>query len=513
MGRPHPLVLLRRHATINLAAYPAVLAMSRVTSTPTEQLAQGRRSSFAKVIERKVWDFVLREGVLRPGEKALVAVSGGGDSTAMLLALSRLAPAAGWSLTVAHFDHMLRSSEEAAEDAAFVSRLSSQLGLPLVCGRGDVARRVKTRGESVEQAARVLRYRFLATQARAAGATVVLLGHTVDDQAETVLLHLIRGSGVDGLAGMRPRSLWPLGGGPDAGRPVLALRREEMRRYCREHRVEPRDDPTNEVLLATRNRVRLEVLPVLRGLNSRVDEALARLANAAADDAVLLRAMAEGALNASAQMKGRYLSLDLTRFQEIPPALRARVLRLGVGRLLGSAEDLESVHVDALLKLAGSRPGRASLPHGLVAVRDSKSLTLCRGELPIARAIEEMPLIIPGVTKAGGWRFEAEYVALPRAVSQRGHLVVYMGAAAVAGGMRIRSRRPGDRMRPLGLGGEKKLQDLFVDAKIPASERDGIPLLVADWGIAWVPGLCLDERARVTESTEQCVRVRAMRPG
>ena len=512
MGRPHPLVL-RGRATINQAAFPAVFAMSRVTSTPQEQPAHGRRSSFARAIERKVRDFVLKMGVLRPGEKALVAVSGGGDSTAMLLALSRLAPAAGWSLTVAHFDHMLRSREEAAEDAAFVSRLSSQLGLPMVCGRGDVARRVKTKGESVEQAARVLRYRFLATQARTTGATVVLLGHTLDDQAETVLLHLIRGSGVDGLAGMRPRSAWPFGRGPDAGRPVLALRREEMRRYCREHRVEPRDDPTNELLLATRNRARHDVMPALRGLNPRVDEALARLATAAADDAAVLRATAENALNAIAQVNDGYLSLDITGFQAIPAALRGRVLRLAVGRVFGSSDDLESVHVDALVRLAGLRSGRASLPHGLVAVRDSKSLTLCRGELPKARAIEEMRLIVPGAAEAGGWRFEAVYAGRPETVSPRGRLVAHLDADAVAGGMHIRSRRPGDRVRPLGLGGEKKLQDVFVDAKIPASERDGIPLLVADWGIAWVPGLCIDERARVTESTEQCVRVRARRPG
>jgi tRNA(Ile)-lysidine synthase len=286
-----------------------------------------------------------------------------------------------------------------------------------------------------------------------------------------------------------------------------------MRRYCREHRVEPRDDPTNELLLATRNRARHEVMPVLRGLNPRVDEALARLATAAADDAAVLRATAENALNAIAQVKEGYLSLDITGFQAIPPALRGRVLRIAVGRVLGSSDDLESVHVDALVRLAGLRSGRASLPHGLVAVRDSKLLTLCRGELPKARAIEEMRLIVPGTAEAGGWRFEAAYAGRPETVSPRGRLVAYLDADAVAGGMHIRSRRPGDRVRPLGLGGEKKLQDVFVDAKIPASERDGIPLLVVDWGIAWVPGLCIDERARVTERTERCVRVRARRPG
>jgi tRNA(Ile)-lysidine synthase len=211
---------------------------------------------------------------------------------------------------------------------------------------------------------------------------VVVAGHTLDDQAETVLLHLIRGSGLDGLAGMRPRSAWPIGRGPEVARPLLALRREETGRYCRELGIEPREDPTNELLLATRNRVRHEVLPVLRTLNSRVDEALVRLADSAAEDAEALDGLAADAVRGAGRLRKRKgaFELGIEALGQLRPAIRARAVRLALSRVLRSEGDIEAAHVQALDRLVDSRPGRASLAHGLVAVRDSRSLTIYRGE-------------------------------------------------------------------------------------------------------------------------------------
>jgi tRNA(Ile)-lysidine synthase len=160
--------------------------MARIAVKDRPQSSHAGRSP---ALENRVRLFIERHGALGPGERVLMAVSGGGDSTAMTLILARLAAESGWLLAVAHFDHRLRGREDAAADREFVSELASSLGLPLVQGAGDVARRARARGESVEQAARVLRYRFLARQAKAVGATVVATGHTLDDQAETVLLH------------------------------------------------------------------------------------------------------------------------------------------------------------------------------------------------------------------------------------------------------------------------------------------------------------------------------------
>jgi tRNA(Ile)-lysidine synthase len=448
--------------------------------------------------------------VFRPGETVLVAVSGGADSTAMLFILSRLAGAAGWRLIVAHFDHRLRGREEAGADREFVAGLAARLGLPFVQGAGDVARRARTRRESVEQAARALRYRFLATRARAAGATAVAVGHTLDDQAETVLLHVIRGSGLDGLAGMRPRAGWPLGRGPEVGRPFLEVRREETLRYCRALGIQPREDATNEMLLATRNRVRHQVLPVLRGLNPRIEEALARLSDAVSDDVNELEARAAGVLVAAQTVRNGALSLDLEMLQALGPGVRVRVLRLAFRSVTGSMADIEAAHLDALGRLVASRPGRLSLPHGVVALRDSRALTLRRGEPEPAPEIPETPLSLPGITNAGDWRIEAEFVRRPLTDGGRKRpLEAYLDAEAVCAGLWIRQRRPGDRMRPIGLGGTRKLQDIMVDAKIPRGQRENVPVFATDWGVAWVAGICLDERAAASPSSGRVLRITA----
>lgn len=472
-----------------------------------------RSQSFTRLIEGRVRQFIEGRGVFLPGESVLLAVSGGGDSTAMVLILHQIAAAYGWRLTVSHFDHQLRGREASAADLQFVSELARSLSLPFVSGAGDVARRARSKGESVEQAARILRYRYLSLQARASGATIVASGHTLDDQAETVLLHLIRGSGLDGLAGMRPRSPWPLGRGPELGRPLLGLRRVDTRRYCREMGIEPRDDATNQLLLATRNRVRHEVLPVIRRLNPRVDEALARLAEVASEDAATLEAQAAEAFRACMRRQKRGVSLSLEALRDLRPAIRSRVLRLALSRALGSDLDIEAAHLAAVTRLVDSRPGQASLAHGVVAVRDSRTLSLVRGKPAAAKEIPETPLAVPGLTEVGGWRFEVEFIDSPGTARGRTLLEVHLDAEVVSGGLWVRSRRRGDRLRPAGLGGTKKLQDIMVDAKVARGERDGVPVVAADWGIAWVAGLCLDERAVPGRGAGRVVRLAARRIG
>lgn len=469
-----------------------------------------RSQSFTRLIEGRVRRFIEERAVLLRGESVLLAVSGGGDSTAMVLILHQLAAAYGWRLTVSHFDHQLRGREESAADLEFVSQLARSLSLPFVSGGGDVARRARSKGESVEQAARALRYRFLGTQARKVGATVVAAGHTLDDQAETVLLHLIRGSGLDGLGGMRPRSPWPLGRGPELGRPILGLRREETLRYCRELGIAAREDPTNEMLLATRNRVRHEVMPVLRKLNPNVERALTRLADAAHKDVTELQAQAEGAFRQIGRSRAGVLELNLVALQALKPAIRSRVLRLALSRVLGSDRDIEAAHVEAVTKLVDSRPGQASLSRGVTVVRDSRAMRIQRASPPVTAPIPETSLEVPGVTEVAGWRFE---VTDSQRRKSRSVMEVDLASGVAAEGLRVRSRRPGDRMRPLGLGGTKKLQDILVDAKVPREERDGVPVVVTDAGIAWVVGVCLDERAVPGGKSGRLLTLRARRMG
>ena len=465
-----------------------------------------------KALQGRVLRYVQRHIVLNRGERALVAVSGGQDSSALLLIVSRLAKDLGIELTVAHFDHRLRSREEARADEEAVGTLAGRLGLPLVMGSGDARRRAARRGESIEEAARNLRFAFLAREAKRLQANVAVLGHTRDDRAETALLHLLRGSGLDGLVGLRPRSAWPFGPGPALARPLLEVTRAETARYCREAHISPREDPTNLLLEATRNRLRHEVMPALRRFNPRLDEALCRLGDAAAGAAAHLDAAAEGAWQALATVGRRAVTFPRQGLEGLSPAVRQRLLRRAVRHLAGRAADVEAVHVEALGEALGRRRGAVALPHGLSVRVGRQEVRVAAGGPARARRIEETPLAVPGRTELPEWMVTAQVVAPPPAPPRpRTRFEAWLDADAVGELLVMRSRWPGDRLRPLGLGGQRKLQDVLVDAGVAEEERDGVPLVCASWGIAWVVGHRLDERAALREGTRRALRLRFRR--
>jgi tRNA(Ile)-lysidine synthase len=472
---------------------------------PDEPQAAGTRRAtpFTRDLERRVLRFVRGRGVLLPGERVLAAVSGGQDSMALLAVLGRLAERLDIQLTVAHFDHMLRSRQEARDDEAAVHDLAADLGLSFVTGAADVPARVRQQRESVEGAARQLRFDFLGREAKRLKAKVVALGHTRDDRAETVLLHLLRGSGLDGLIGLRPRSDWPLGRGPALARPMLEITRTETLRYCREAGLTPREDPTNLLLQATRNRLRHEVLPLLRRVNPRLDEALCRLGEAAAADIDHLEAAADAEWQSQAAFEDGGVVFPRRTFASLSPALRARLLRRAVGHLAGAAVEPEAVHVAAVEEAVAKRRGSVSLPHGLTASVGARNVRIgWRSSRMTSLAIAETPLAVPGRTDLPGWTVLVEIVKPPPPQPRpRTRFEAWLDSDAVGPQLIVRSRRPGDRLRPLGLGGEKKLQDVLVDARVPREERDAVPLVCAPWGIAWVVGHRLDERAALGEGS------------
>lgn len=438
------------------------------------------------------------------GARLVAAVSGGPDSLALLHALHSIADSHALSLHVAHVDHGLRPSS--AGDAEFVRGRAEALELPYTIAAVDVARRGD--GSFSEAAARDARYGVLDSVAKAEGAAAIATGHTLDDQAETVLLHAVRGAGLAGLRAMSVLGDSPAGGAARVFRPLLGARRGETAAYCRELGLTPLEDETNGDPRIPRNLLRLEVVPLLERVNPRAAQALARLAATAggAQDFLDAALDAEG-LSLAAAVEGA-VALDRERLRELHPALRALAVRRACAEA-GGTVTLDAVHVEAVLRLAEGPAGReAPLPGGVLAEARHDALVFHPPGAPTPSPFAgEHGLPVPGVTAVGGWRVETQLVPVPESLEWT-PFTAHLDADALGGELCLRARLPGDRFQPLGMAeGSRKLQDFLVDAHVPRRERDAVPLLASPRGVAWVVGLAVAHWARVTPETRRALRV------
>ncbi len=459
----------------------------------------------------------LETGLLRAGadfsQPLLLAVSGGPDSTALLLGCCALRDRTGMSIAAAHFNHELRSG--AGGDARFVEDLCSTLGVSFTGGAEGVALFARRERLSVEQAARDLRYAFLARASAQARAQGVATGHTLDDQAETVLLHLVRGSGTRGLAGMRPRSVrTPAHGAPALTvlRPMLGISHADALGYCRARGVAPRSDPTNRDIKFARNRIRLRVLPEMVKLNPEAVRAIARMANAAADDSDALEATADVVRRRA--LRRPPAEFDRRQLVAAHPALARRLLVTAFEAVAGTAEALESSHLAAMLAAAAAGAGRSlDLPHGvkfetthaIANLTPTTGSTQATSALPAS--VPEFQVVVPGVTGLpGGIVIEASVVARPRSPSGSG-ATVHVEAGLARAPLLVRSRRRGDRFHPLGMPGPAKLQDFFTGQHVARELRDRAPLVEGPHGIVWVAGYRIAEWAKVPRGAKRALKL------
>jgi tRNA(Ile)-lysidine synthase len=449
----------------------------------------------------------------------LLAVSGGPDSTALLLGCCALREKIGLKAVVAHFDHRLRPGS--AGDGEFVQRLCDSLGVRFIAGSGDVARRARRRRESVEAAAREMRYAFLARAARDSGAQGVATGHTLDDQAETVLLHILRGAGLGGLAGMRPRSRRrATGGGPalTVFRPLLEVRHADAAAFCAARDIQPREDPTNRDLRFARNRVRLKVVPELERLNPRVAEALGGLAEAAAEGIAVI----EGRMPRIEEGVPAAESVTLSRRQlrSAPKAVAHRMLIGAFEAASGSRAGLEKRHLSSMLAAAAAGAGRSvDLPAGVRFESGHTDVRLTRGRGQMDQAqrrftAPESTFPVPGRLRlAGGPTIKADVVARPRSVDDGAPNVAYVDPSLADEVLKVRGRRRGDRFHALGMAAPGKLQDFFVGQHVPREHRDRVPLVVSPRGIVWVAGYRIAEWAKLNPGAERALRIELLGGG
>jgi tRNA(Ile)-lysidine synthase len=522
------------------------LGLFRVAGAKQEAIAMNKIK-----LESKVVDFISRHSLVSPGEVVVVGVSGGADSVCLLHVLTKLQKEIGIKLHAAHLNHQLRGVESDA-DAKYVSNLAGSLGVPITIDRQDVAAYRIERNFSIEEAARELRYAFLGRVAREVGANRIAVGHTRDDQVETILMHTLRGTGITGLCGLAPCSpmaydsqgmsgpAFPLSLRAEALsvakgqrsnllviRPLLNITREETTSYCQEHQLAPRIDSSNLSLSFFRNRLRLQLLPLLRQYNQGIDQALLRLADIAKEDNAFIEQQTSELWGEVAKQENNAIYLDRKQIASLPIALQKQLLRAAVTKLAGDTRDIEASHIEAARSLLNKPVGKKiSLPHGFICQGGYDEIVIAstakQSQLPpcpFPPLPGEFPLKVPGKTVFPGWKVLASIVG-ERVVSLslRGALSTGAGTCQsnlVAGfdlyktgtELFVRQRRPGDKFQPLGMSMPKKLYEFMVDAKIPRSWRSHIPIVCSPQQIIWVVGWRIDDRVKITEANKEILRL------
>ena len=472
-------------------------------------------------IAERVHAAIRQHGLLGRGSRVLVGFSGGADSTALLHLLCALAPRLGLTLVIAHLHHGIRG-RAADEDARWARKIGRKLGLRTIVGRADVPALARRASISIEMAARQARNAFFLSAARRARCSAVALAHTADDQAETVLMRLARGAGLEGLRGIARSSAIE---GLRRVRPLRDVRRVDLETWLRRSGIAWREDETNRDVSILRNRVRHQILPLLEAeLNPRVREALCRAADLLEGDNALLNTLAEtrfaqaargGELDVAAGADDAGLDLE----SEGGRALWRRVIRkwlTAAGAPAGALEFEPVERVLGLLRCAGRGKGMAvSLPGNWEARRSGARLRCGAAGRPAPGAGGRLSvpgrLTLPGL----GLRVIAERRA--GIVRERGKMGHYPAEASVSSRMlgrrclRVRTWRPGDRIEPWGLDGSRKLQDVFTDAKVPRAERDCIPVFECGGRVVWVPGYRIARGWAVESERAPAVRLRVLK--
>lgn len=413
-----------------------------------------------------------------PGGRVLCALSGGADSMALLTVLERLAKEREFTLHAAHFNHQLRG-EESQRDEAFVTDWCQKRGIPLVIGRGDVAQQAQEEGKGVEETARAMRYGFLTEAARELEADRIATAHNADDNAETVLLHLARGTGLDGLTGIPPvRGLLI--------RPLLATTRAHIEAWLEAEGIPHVEDSSNQNDAYARNRLRREVMPVMRELNPAFVTTLTANLVHLRQDRDLLHNLAEKATKYAQVADGRVtiparVLVGLAR----PVAVRA------VKQLLAKVErfEISSVHIDQILALAAGTSPSATirLPDGLFAWREYENLVLCPSEaMPSGFSLRL--LTGPGVFALdNGWAIEIQETICPDPPAQEEY-EWHIDSQTVTFPLVLRARQPGDQLRLPGRRA-KTLKKWYIDEKIPRQKREHLPVLADESGLLAAAGL------------------------
>jgi len=452
---------------------------------------------------KKVKDTISRYGMIRFGDRVVVAVSGGADSVCLLDMLHEL----GVEILVAHFDHGLRPDDDEAE-TRFVKSLAASLDLPFETKKASPS--MLTGAGPLEERARNARYRFLEEVKEKFSAQKIAVGHNLNDQAETVFMRLLRGSGTSGLAGIPPVR------DGNIIRPLIEISREEILTYIEQRGIKYLTDPSNFETRFLRNRIRLELLPNLKQIQPRIIELLGQTSEIMRKDDAWMEAESEKWVKRHVRtVSDNEVSVVLSSFTQLPEALRSRAIRHVLRMTGGTLRKISMRHIESINRLitADNPQAHINLPNDLIVKRIYDRLFFNKGK---GRVLKDFSYTLEGLglfdlkeLACSVSLEEIEATDLPgRHTSQ---WTAFLNADLITYPVMIRNFRPGDRFIPFGMSGHKKLKDFFIDLRIPAEDRARIPILTHNDRPVWVCGFRIDDRYKVTSEVNRILKVTALK--
>ncbi|WP_024832762.1 tRNA lysidine(34) synthetase TilS [Ruminiclostridium josui] len=466
------------------------------------------------MLKQLVLETIKNKGLINYGEGVIVGISGGYDSVCLLHVLYSISKELGIKIYPVHINHMLRG-EEALRDENFVRSFCSSLGLEVYVKHIDVAKKAKSEKTSLEEAGRNARYETFSIVAEEQGASKIAVAHSRNDQAETILMRICRGTGLEGLRGMEYKR-------DNIIRPLLDVDRYQIEEYVKGMGIEAVTDSSNLHTDYFRNRIRLNVIPAINEASGAdVTENLLRLSKIVVAEDDYLRYNSELYYQKSVLSEKRmYTELDLKILMEVHQAVRLRMLRIAVGKTCGTLNGFEYIHMDKLNNLIenGRTGAQIDLPHSMTAVRTYNSLILKEQGKVIRKQFEEI-LQIPGETEIQneGIVVKTEIIKIESIknfgefinCNEKVHTKFIDLDKLISSGKSIllRNRRDGDIFKPLKSNGTKKLKEYFIDNKVPREIRDIIPLIALGKEIVWIVGNKISDNYKVTDNTKNVLKI------
>ncbi len=472
------------------------------------------------MLEEKILQTIMKFGMLSFNDRVLIGVSGGPDSVTLLNVLFSLKKRYNLSFFIAHLNHMLRG-EESDKDVKFVKNLAQSLDLPCKVRNCNLKEITKREHLTLEEAARKYRYKFYLETARKLKINKIALGHNADDQVETVLMRFLRGTGLEGLMGIPPVRGKII-------RPLIECSRAEIEEYCKENKIEYRVDSSNKEVIYFRNKIRLELLPLIsKDYNKNIKDIMLHLRIMVSEVSVYLNQETELLFKEIVKRENpETVIIDLEKFTPLPMALKRRIIRKSIEAVKGNLHSITFRHTNEMLKLTKYQSGEKEiyLPDDLRVNKIYNKMIIYKKRISKDR-IDEVPafweydISIPGKTEIELLDLNIETKILDFTdiksslyFNKKGFkekFLEFIDYNKVELPLKLRNRRRGDKFYPFKMKGSKKVKDFFIDNKISRSHRDLIPLLIDSKNkIIWIAGMRLDNRVKVDPDTKKVISIK-----